>query len=210
MCGASSGGWLFIGVGEVVPHLPPTRPTTTLARRRTPPTIATTPPLLPPRHSQPLTKPRTNSNGRSSDSLITRRRSEAPAEPEAPAARARTRHRSAIPRRDGAPRWNSAHEWWRWGESNPRPTVVQQDFSGCSSLAIFSAPASHANKDADGLSHLDVPGPPMTRDLSSGSLDDARNRGGSSPRADGLRSSLRRRGRSRCECYRHLLVRAGR
>ena len=121
-----------------------------------------------------------------------------------------TQHCSASPRRGGASHWSSAHEWWRWGESNPRPTVVQQDFSGCSSLMIFSAPASHANKDADGLSHLDVPGSPMTRDLSSGSLDDARNRGGSSPRADGLRSSLRRRGRSRCECYRHLLVRAER
>ena len=41
---------------------------------------------------------------------------------------------------------------WRWGESNPRPTAAQQDFSGCSSLAFFSAPASHASKDADGLS----------------------------------------------------------
>lgn len=42
--------------------------------------------------------------------------------------------------------------WWRWGESNPRPTGVQQDFSGCSSLVIFSAPAPHASKGADGLS----------------------------------------------------------
>lgn len=138
------------------------------------------------------------------------RHGKAPAKPGEPAARARNSapSREPAPRRDSS--WSSAHEWWRWGESNPRPTVVQQDFSGCSSPMIFSAPASHANKDADGLSHLDVPGPPMTRDLSSGSLDDARNRGGSSPRADGLRSSLRRRGRSRCECYRHLLVRAGR
>ena len=71
--------------------------------------------------------------------------------------------------------------WWRCGESNPGPTVVQQDFSGRSSLLIFSAPAFHANKNADRLSHLEVPSPPMTRGLSSGFLDDARNRGGSSP-----------------------------
>ena len=41
---------------------------------------------------------------------------------------------------------------WRWGESNPRPTGMQQDFSGRSSLEIFSAPAPHASKGADGLS----------------------------------------------------------
>ena len=31
--------------------------------------------------------------------------------------------------------------WWRWRESNPRPLTVNQDFSGCSALWIFSAPA---------------------------------------------------------------------
>ena len=34
-----------------------------------------------------------------------------------------------------------AHEWWRWRELNPRPLTVNQDFSGCSALRIFSAPA---------------------------------------------------------------------
>ena len=34
-----------------------------------------------------------------------------------------------------------AHEWWRWRELNPRPLTVNQDFSGCSALWIFSAPA---------------------------------------------------------------------
>ena len=46
---------------------------------------------------------------------------------------------------------------------------------------IFSAPASHANKDADGLSHLEVPKSPMTRDPGSGFLDDVRNRGRKQP-----------------------------
>lgn len=65
--------------------------------------------------------------------------------------------------RHQAGQFRSSHFTWRWGESNPRPTVVQQDFSGCSSLACFSAPASHANKDADGLSRLEVPRHPPTR-----------------------------------------------
>ncbi len=30
---------------------------------------------------------------------------------------------------------------WRWGESNPRPTVMMQGFSGRSPLVVFSAPA---------------------------------------------------------------------
>ena len=34
---------------------------------------------------------------------------------------------------------------WRCGESNPGPTAMQQDFSGCSLLKSFSASASHAN-----------------------------------------------------------------
>lgn len=71
--------------------------------------------------------------------------------------------------------------WWSCGESNPGPTVRAQDFSGCSSLASFSAPVSHANKDTDGLSYLKVPPAPVTRVGSSGSLDDARIRDGSTP-----------------------------
>ena len=52
-----------------------------------------------------------------------------------------------------APEWCGALRGeWRCGESNPGPTGMQQDFSGRSSLLSFSAPASHASKDADGLS----------------------------------------------------------
>lgn len=31
--------------------------------------------------------------------------------------------------------------WWRWRESNPRPTVWSQGFSGCSQQLFCSAPA---------------------------------------------------------------------
>ena len=52
-----------------------------------------------------------------------------------------------------APEWCGALRGeWRCGDSNPGPTGMQQDFSGRSSLLSFSAPASHASKDADGLS----------------------------------------------------------
>ena len=50
-----------------------------------------------------------------------------------------------------------------------------QDFSGRSLLQIFLAPASLADKDADGLSQLKVPTVALTTTISSGSLDDARN-----------------------------------
>jgi len=30
---------------------------------------------------------------------------------------------------------------WRWRESNPRPTVWNQGFSGCSQLMFYLAPA---------------------------------------------------------------------
>jgi hypothetical protein len=36
---------------------------------------------------------------------------------------------------------HEARGWWRWRESNPRPLTVNQDFSGCSALWNFSAPA---------------------------------------------------------------------
>lgn len=64
-----------------------------------------------------------------------------------------------------APRVHGA-SWWRWRESNPRPTVVNQGFSGCSLLVLFSAPVALADKTTDGLSHLEVPVPPMTKGTS--------------------------------------------
>src|SRR5699024_9702718 len=39
---------------------------------------------------------------------------------------------------------------WRWRESNPRPTVLPQDFSGCSLLADLLGPSDHADKSLTG------------------------------------------------------------
>ena len=41
--------------------------------------------------------------------------------------------------------------WWRWRESNPRPSVHHQGFSGCS-LLCFSQPRRSRRQAADGLS----------------------------------------------------------
>ena len=40
---------------------------------------------------------------------------------------------------------------WRWRESNPRPSVHHQGFSGCS-LLCFSQPRQSRRQAADGLS----------------------------------------------------------
>src|SRR5665648_598437 len=69
---------------------------------------------------------------------------------------------------------------WRWRESNPRPTAVNQGFSGCSLLCV-SRPQRSRRHVADGLSHLDAPAAPVTGATSSGALDDARNRDESTP-----------------------------
>ena len=50
---------------------------------------------------------------------------------------------SAVP---GTSSW-----WWRWRESNPRPSVQYQGFSGCS-LLCFSQPRRSRRQAADGLS----------------------------------------------------------
>ena len=46
----------------------------------------------------------------------------------------------------------STERSWRWRESNPRPSVHQQGFSG-RSLLCFSQPRHSCRQDADGLSH---------------------------------------------------------
>src|ERR1700722_7017236 len=64
---------------------------------------------------------------------------------------------------------------WRWRESNPRPSVHHQGFSG-RSLLCFSQPRRSRKLDADGLSHCSMsrlaPRPEQTVIL----LADARHR----------------------------------
>ena len=73
---------------------------------------------------------------------------------------------------------------------------------------LFLGPRRHADLLPDGLSHLSVGADPMTRSTTSGSLNDARIRAGSTTRADGLKvqAAIRQRERSRCGSVRHLLV----
>src|SRR5690625_6896102 len=70
---------------------------------------------------------------------------------------------------------------WRWRESNPRPTMKNQGFSGCSPLADFLGPSDHADKSLTGSVTLEVHAAQVTRATCSGSLDDARNRVESNP-----------------------------
>ena len=40
---------------------------------------------------------------------------------------------------------------WRWRELNPRPTMLAQVFSGCSSQCVVFGPSAHANKSLTDL-----------------------------------------------------------
>lgn len=76
------------------------------------------------------------------------------------------------------------------------------------SASYFSAPDVMQTCLPDGLSQLSVEADPLTRSTTSGSLNDARIRAGSTTRADGLKvqTAIRQQERSRCDSVRHLLV----
>lgn len=88
--------------------------------------------------------------------------------------------------------------------SDGRPRVILR----AQSAKHFSAPGVLQTGHPDGLSQLSVGAGPLTRPAPSGSLNDARNRAGSTTRADGLKAqaAIRQRERSRCDCVRHLWV----
>jgi len=94
---------------------------------------------------------------------------------------------------------------WRWRESNPRPSATVQDFSGCSAAVFYSAPAVTQASCRRAQSLFDVPANPVTGFL--GELP-SRRQGPERKRlrSDGLQGSPRRRGRSQCAVYWHLLV----
>ena len=68
-------------------------------------------------------------------------------------------------------------------------------------------PQRSRERVADGPSGVGVPSWPAACQLSSGFRSRRQVLGGKRPQADGFRSSLRRRGRNRCSCSWHLLVR---
>jgi hypothetical protein len=51
--------------------------------------------------------------------------------------------------------WRRPYDWWRWRESNPRPSVHHQGFSG-RSLLCFSQPRRSRKLDADRLSRCSM------------------------------------------------------
>ena len=63
---------------------------------------------------------------------------------------------------------------WSWRESNPRPSALIQDFSGCSPRWSFSQSRRSHGHVADRLSHKNVPVSPCGQDSPASLLDEAR------------------------------------
>ena len=79
-----------------------------------------------------------------------------------------------------------AQIWWRWGESNPRPTADPEVFSG-RILLFISQPLTSCRPAASRLSRLSVGTDPPTWSAPSGLLNDARHQAGGTTWADGLK-----------------------
>ncbi len=97
---------------------------------------------------------------------------------------------------------------WRWGGIEPPSDGRPRGLLRAQSASYFSAPDVMQTCLPDGLSQLSVEADPLTRSTTSGSLNDARIRAGSTTRADGLKvqTAIRQQERSRCDSVRHLLV----
>ena len=110
--------------------------------------------------------------------------------------------------RNGPTIFRSGRIWyyeWRWRESNPRPSVMGQGFSGRSLLIAFSVPALTQACRRRTQSLFNFPTGPATGSIGGVSLrcqTPVRRR----YRADRVRSSLRRRGRTRTASCWQLLV----
>lgn len=108
----------------------------------------------------------------------------------------------------GVPQVGGGLKWWRWRESNPRPSTPRQGFSG-RSLLCFSQPRRSRRRVADGLSHCLVsrssPWPGQSVEPSS----DARSQAEGTPGLTEV-TLLRQRGPGspgppQRACYWHLL-----
>ena len=86
---------------------------------------------------------------------------------------------------------------WRWRESNPRPRVTNQVFSGRSWLDVFSAPCTRANTLQTSPVSVHVPAKPRDDSQQVEPPDEARGRDGGAPGLT-LRSLFRQRERSQC------------
>ena len=93
---------------------------------------------------------------------------------------------------------------WRWRESNPRPSVHHQGFSG-RSLRCFSQPRRSCRLAADGLSRCWCPAQPRDRAERWILLADARHRAGGVPGLTTLLTRVRPRVRGYAALHWHLL-----
>jgi hypothetical protein len=99
--------------------------------------------------------------------------------------------------------------WWRWRESNPRPSVMGQGFSGRSLLGGFSAPVLTQASHRRAQSLLGVPTGPATGPAGGVSLR-CQVPGRRHSRADRVATRLRRRERTRtASCWQFLVTVAG-
>ncbi len=80
----------------------------------------------------------------------------------------------------GLPQVRGGLKWWRWRESNPRPSTPSQGFSG-RSLLCFSRPRRSRRRVADGLSHCLISRSPPWPGRSVEPSSDARHRAEGTP-----------------------------
>jgi hypothetical protein len=88
--------------------------------------------------------------------------------------------------RGSARRFVFANQTWRWRESNPRPSVLSQFFSGRSLLWPFSAPAITQTSRRAGLSHCSCRIGPDDRAVSQWPPDRRQHPGRRRSRADAV------------------------
>ena len=95
---------------------------------------------------------------------------------------------------------------WRWRESNPRPSVQSQGFSGRSLQALFSAPAVTQTSPPTGPVTVRFPAWPRDRTRQLSLLADARHRAEGTPGLTDFGLLLRQQERSQRDWNRRLLV----
>ena len=95
---------------------------------------------------------------------------------------------------------------WRWRESNPRPSVLSQGFSGRSLHALFSAPAVTQTSPPTGPVTVRFPAWSRDRTRQLSLLADARHRAEGTPGLTDFGLLLRQQERSQRDWNRRLLV----
>ena len=101
---------------------------------------------------------------------------------------------------------HSGGPWWRWRESNPRPSVLSQGFSGRSLQSHFSAPAVTQTSPPTGPVTVRFPAWSRDRTRQLSLLADARHRAEGTPGLTDFGLLLRQQERSQRDWNRRLLI----